>query len=377
MRTLSKQESIDIIYGCAVLGTGGGGNLQSGLKMIEECYGMGKAVEMAELEELGDEDFLATPYGCGAPRLLVDGEEDIYAGLPRFDYPAPLLAFRSLEEYMGKKFFAVASSELGAESTAEALYIAGMLGIPIMNSDAAGRSVPDLQYSTYFVKKKPIYPMAIATEFGETVLVKEVVDDFRAEAIARAIAVASGNMVGIADHPMNGKDYKESVIPNAMTYAMRIGKILRETRLAGGDGYAVARKIAQENKGDVAFRGTIEDAPWETRDGYNYGEIHLAGIDEFEGEKYRIWFKNENIISFRNDAVDVTSPDLICMIDASGVPVNTPNFEKGGELTILVLPSPEIWTSEEGLKCFDLNYFGFDVAYRPFNVGGKDHEKTK
>lgn len=328
MRTLSKQESIDIIYGCAVLGTGGGGNLQSGLKMIEECYGMGKAVEMAELEELEDEDFLATPYGCGAPRLLVDGEEDIYAGLPRSDYPAPLLAFRSLEEYMGKKFFAVASSELGAESTAEALYIAGMLGIPIMNSDAAGRSVPDLQYSTYFVKKKPIYPMAIATEFGETVLVKEVVDDFRAEAIARAIAVASGNMVGIADHPMNGKDYKESVIPNAMTYAMRIGKILRETRLAGGDGYAVARKIAQENKGDVAFRGTIEDAPWETRDGYNYGEIHLAGIDEFEGEKYRIWFKNENIISFRNDAVDVTSPDLICMIDASGVPVNTPNFEK-------------------------------------------------
>ena len=134
MRTLSKQESIDIIYGCAVLGTGGGGNLQSGLKMIEECYGMGKAVEMAELEELGDEDFLATPYGCGAPRLLVDGEEDIYAGLPRSDYPAPLLAFRSLEEYMGKKFFAVASSELGAESTAEALYIAGILGIPIMKT---------------------------------------------------------------------------------------------------------------------------------------------------------------------------------------------------------------------------------------------------
>ena len=107
MRKLSKQEAIDIIYGCAVVGTGGGGNLQSGLKMIEECYNQGNVVKMAELKELGDDDFVATPYGCGAPRLLADNTEDPYAELPRLDYPAPLLAFRTLEEYMGKKFFAV------------------------------------------------------------------------------------------------------------------------------------------------------------------------------------------------------------------------------------------------------------------------------
>ena len=83
MRKLSKQEAIDIIYGCAVVGTGGGGNLQSGLKMIEECYNQGNVVKMAELKELGDDDFVATPYGCGAPRLLADNTEDPYAGLPR------------------------------------------------------------------------------------------------------------------------------------------------------------------------------------------------------------------------------------------------------------------------------------------------------
>ena len=367
MKKLSRQEAIDIIYGCAVLGTGGGGNLQSGLNMIEECYDQGNVIEMAELSELGDDDFVATPYGCGAPRLLDGTTDDRYAKLPRLDYPAPLLAFRTLEEYMGKKFFAVASSELCAESTAEALYIAGRLGIPIMNADAAGRSVPDLQYSTYFVKKKPIYPMAVATEFGETVLIKEVVDDFRAEAVARAIAVVSDNMVGIADHPMSGRDYKESVIPEAMTYAMRIGEILRETRESGGDGHMVAEAIARNMQGRIMFRGTITDAPWEARDGYNYGEIHLAGIDKFKSDTYRICFKNENIISFKNGEVDVTSPDLICMIDKGGIPVNTPNFGKDQELTILALPSPGIWVSEEGLKCFDLNYFGFDVQYRSFD----------
>lgn len=104
MKKLSRQEAIDIIYGCAVLGTGGGGNLQSGLNMIEECYDQGNVIEMAELSELGDDDFVATPYGCGAPRLLDGTTDDRYAKLPRLDYPAPLLAFRTLEEYMGKKF---------------------------------------------------------------------------------------------------------------------------------------------------------------------------------------------------------------------------------------------------------------------------------
>jgi len=366
MRTLSKENAIDIVYGCAVVGTGGGGNLKSGLEMIEDCYANGNTIKMADLNELSDDDYVATPYGCGAPRLLGQEQSKKYAGLPQLGYPAPLLAFRTLEEYMGKNFFAVASSELGAESTAEALYIAGNLGIPIMNADAAGRSVPDLQYSTYFVKKKPIYPMAVATDFGETIILKKVVDDYRAEAIARSIAVVSNNMVGITDHPMCGKDYKESAIPDAMSYAMKIGEILRNTRESGGNGLKVASNIAEQMSGKVMFHGLISEAPWEAREGYNYGEIHIAGTGEFLGDEYRIHFKNENIISFLNDKVDVTSPDLICMIDEDGIPINTPNFNEGQELTILALRSPEIWVTEEGLKCFDLNYFGFDIPYRPF-----------
>lgn len=366
MKTLSRENAVDIIYGCAVVGTGGGGNLKSALEIIESYYDSGNMIKMADLDELSDNDYVATPYGCGAPKLLGQKQNEKYAGLPELDYPAPLLAFRTLEEFMDKKFFAVASSELGAESTAEALYVAGTLNLPIMDADAAGRSVPDLQYSTYFIKKKPIYPMAIATEFGETIVLKKVVDDFRAEAIARAIAVASNDIVGVTDHPMCGRDYKESVIPNAISYAMKIGEILRGVRDAGGNGLSVANAIADEMVGKVVFHGNITEAPWETRDGYNYGEIHISGTENFNGSQYKIHFKNENIISYKNGNIDITSPDLICMIDKYGIPINTPNFDEGQELTILALPAPEIWTTEEGLKCFDLNYFGFDVPYRSF-----------
>ncbi len=366
MRILTKQEAFDIIYGCAIVGTGGGGNLSTGLEMVDQCFKAGKEIRLAELSELKDDDYVATPYGCGAPKLLNDEVDEKFKDLPRLDYPEALLAFRTLEEHMGVDFFAVASSELGAESTAEAMYTAAHLGLPVMNADAAGRSVPDLQYSTYFVKKKPIYPMGIATEFGESVIIKDVVNDFRAEAIARAIAVVSNDMVGVADHPMTGKDYKESVIPEAMTFAMNMGRTLREVRENGGKGPQAAELLAERFGGEVRFQGTISDAPWEVRDGYNYGRIHIDGTDRYRGDTYLIHFKNENILSYWNDEIDVTSPDLICMIGEDGIPVNTPNFEKGQKLSILALPAPEIWTTEEGLKCFDLNYFGFDVPYTPF-----------
>ena len=42
MRELNKQDMIDLLYGCAVLGTGGGGPLADGLALLEEHFEKGK-----------------------------------------------------------------------------------------------------------------------------------------------------------------------------------------------------------------------------------------------------------------------------------------------------------------------------------------------
>lgn len=67
MKKLNKQDMIDILYGCAVLGTGGGGSLQDGLAMMEEDFAAGKELLLADLSEIPDDAYVATPYGCGAP----------------------------------------------------------------------------------------------------------------------------------------------------------------------------------------------------------------------------------------------------------------------------------------------------------------------
>lgn len=364
MKKLTKQNILDILYGCAVLGTGGGGSLQEGLAMMQQDFDEGKELHLVSLEDIPDDAYIATPYGCGAPAADDSEEDDKYKKLPHLNYSPSILAFRSLEQFLGKKFFAVSSTELGGLNTAEALHTACQLGLPIIDGDPAGRSVPELQHSTYFVKNVPIQPMGVATQFGDVVIVKDVIDDFRAEELVRSLAVASGNMVGVADHPTTGKIIRDAVIPNAISYAMQIGEILRTSKESGEN---AAENISKEMKGKILFVGEVEDVPWQCIGGFNIGEIHLNGKNAYQGETYKIWFKNENIISYRNGKVDVTVPDLICMVGKDGNPITTPNFAKGTEMTILALPAPEIWTTKEGLACFGPKSFGFDMDYVPFN----------
>ena len=79
-----------------------------------------------------------------------------------------------------------------------------------------------------------------------------------------------------------------------------------------------------------------------------------------------VWFKNEHIISYRDGEVDVTVPDLICVLDTDGVPVTNPFYEKGQGLVVFALPAPEQWTTQKGLEVFGPKSFGFDMEYVPF-----------
>lgn len=364
MKELTKQNIIDILYGCTVLGTGGGGNLEEGLEMMEQDFKEEKKLNLAVLEELPDNAYIATPYCCGAPASLeeLEKEETINSA----EESIAIKAFKGLETYLKNDFFAVSSTELGGANTAEALHIACQLGIPIMDADPVGRSVPELQHSTYYVKNKSISPLTVATSQGDVLILKETQSDFRAEEIVRAIAVVSGSLVGVTDHPMTGKDYKEAIIPGAISYAMNIGKVLRENKEQGKTGYEVACDIANKFHGKIAFRGDVESAPWEKTGGFNIGEINIKGKEENIGESYKIWFKNENLMAYHNGKVDVTTPDLICMIGADGNPLTNPNFEIGMEINVLILPAAPIWRTKEGLECLGPKYFGFDLDYIPF-----------
>ena len=153
MKKLSLGDAQDMLLGCTVLGTGGGGALDEGLALLESAAQLGEFV-VADLDEVRDDDLIASPYTCGAVSRFMRNEDGEPSAPTRADeYPA-VRAFRALQEHLGRRVQGVISTELGGGNTAKALYVAAVEGLYIVDADPAGRAVPELQQSMFFVHGK-------------------------------------------------------------------------------------------------------------------------------------------------------------------------------------------------------------------------------
>lgn len=363
MIELTQQDLYDILHGCAILGTGGGGSLEKGLARIDEALAHGKRFRLVSFAEVPDNAWIASPYMCGAISPSTPELEARYASLPQLDEPMPYLAYKALEQYVGAEFYGVLSTELGGGNTAEAMFVAAWLDKFILDADPAGRSVPEIQHSTFFINDIPAYPLACATMFGDVAIFPHVVDDLRAEALVRALAVVSKNRIGVADHPAQAGALRNSVIQGAISYAWQLGTAAREARLAGTP---VAPLIARLGGGRVLFHGAVSRFAYDTVDGFTIGDVYLQGRGVDQSAEYHIWFKNEHMLAWRDGAIDVTVPDLIIVFDdLTGQPVINPYFTAGQSVTVIGLPSAPQWRTPRGLHEFGPRHFGYDLDFKP------------
>jgi DUF917 family protein len=360
MHTLTWEEIDDILVGATIMGCGGGGELAEGRELMRRAYEEGRAVTLAGPHELPDETLVACPYGVGG---LTVGDEADYDGLPWSTEHPGVLAVRALGEYLGREFGAVITGELGGTSIADAFYPAAMLGLPVVDADPVGRAVPELEHSMFYVHGLPIVPQAVVNELGDTVIITAVADDRRAEALVRALAVASRNLVWVADHAMPWGRMKDAVVTGAISLSREVGRAFRQAAATGQDSAAASAAAAG---GGVLFRGQVSAFSCEEKDGFTWGEIEIAGQDADAGASYRIWFKNENLMAWRDGEPDVTAPDLICCFSGdTGEPITNPHHEVGRVVTVVGLPAAPAWRTDRGVAVLGPRHFGFAVEYVP------------
>ncbi|MGY4707629.1 DUF917 domain-containing protein [Candidatus Bipolaricaulota sp. J31] len=354
MRELDWDEVEDLIRGCAVLGTGGGGSPARGLALLRGDREAGRSFRLISPEEVPDDAWAASPYMCGS--VSPEGEES--SGVEEC-----LRAFAALERFLGVEFHAAVATEIGGGNTAVALSVAARKGVPLLDADPAGRSVPELEHSTFAVYGVPIAPLSVATPRGDLLILAEVESDGRAEELVRTVAVLSGNHAGVTDHPLKGSDLKRMLIPGTITKALEVGRALREAKERGEDPVAF---LVEQMRGYLLFRGRVKGHAWEVSGGFTVGEIHIEGQGEYRSHTYRIWYKNEHIVSWFDDKPDVMAPDLICVLDArTGDAITNPNCREGIEVGVVGFPAPEVWRTERGLELLGPCHFGFPFAYRP------------
>jgi DUF917 family protein len=245
--------------------------------------------------------------------------------------------------------------------------VAMNLGIHLIDADPAGRSVPAVQHSSFFIENVPIVPLSVANKFGDVIIIEKIVDDFRAEEIIRNIAIQSENSVAVVSQPIPGRLLRNVVIPDTIILAEKIGNVLRTSTDRGKD---PVFEMLRAGKGFFLFEGKIAgDTEWKDDAGYTVGQFEIAGKKKFEGHKYKIWFKNENIISWLDGKHDVSAPDLICVVErATGFPITNPYLKDGTEVAVMGFRSSNEWRKTKALEIFTPKSFGFDIPFRPIET---------
>jgi DUF917 family protein len=264
----------------------------------------------------------------------------------------------------GMKPYAYILSEIGPNGFYEIINSADK-GIPIVDGDLAGyRAVPEISLSTLNIYEINPGTVVFLSAWGDLVRVERTLNYQRLEDIARHLAISSGGAIS-GVHAISSSDLKRALVPSSISKAIEIGKFV----LSYQKNSCGIVDIARAAGGSIIFEGKVDMFIRETKDSFHFGDIFIAGIGDHLGKELRIWFKNENHITWLNGTPYVCSPDLISVVDKNtgvGIPnANEREWYSGREVCVLGIPAYDAWYTLRGLKIFNPKHFGFDISFKP------------
>ncbi len=357
IQELSRQDVEDMLHGATLFGAGGGGELSEGLSLIDAALAAGKRSRMMALEDVADDAVLCTPYLLGALSDTPQITDPTVIG----DVHPCLIAFRRLRGFLGHPIFGALPCELGGSNTAVPFFVAAMEDVVVIDADPAGRAVPEVTHSAYYLANLPASPIVTANALGETMILENIANDQRAETVVRALSEVSQNDIAAIDHALPASILRDVVIPGTLSRARRLGKLWREGR---SDPARLPVLLADATGGLVVFEGSVTESACITKGGFTIGTFSLVGHGAFLGRTFKVDLKNENMIGWIDGQPVVTIPEIITVIDNdTGDIVTNPNVRVGQSVSILVLPAPDIFLSPRGLEIFGPRYAGLDQTF--------------
>lgn len=397
---LTKTDLSDFVTGATVLATGGGGIAPSTERLdraLSRVYDQGLECRLIEPGDVPDDAlvFMSSGVGGGVSRevkekyLLFPSFEDLFVkgfdGLKWIQdqiremdrlYPLPSwaemptrgwgeAAEKRLVEILGEEPFAYLLGEIGPMGYGP-ICRAAAVGKPVVDADTAGyRAVPEISLSTLNLKDAPVVPAVLATSWGDMLVYEKVLSWQRFEDISRGIAVSCGGMVG-GMMSVRGSVLKGAVAPNTVSKSIEIGRAIRQATDRRDDPVEAA---IEASGGYKLFEGEVTAFLCEEKGGFIWGESRFKGRGEFANHTFKVWFKNENQVSWKDEEPYVTCPDLICIVD-----VNTgrglsnfwlKDFEVGRAVAVIGIRSAELWRTDKGLRIYNPRRFGFEMQYVP------------
>jgi uncharacterized protein len=354
----------DFLRGANFLSASGGGDPVVERQLLRDDLDRHLPLQWSPLNGRSDDIYCTACFsGSIAPEVFEEAPEAAELA-PGERLKRPMVeAIKELEDHLGQPIEGLVSIEIGAINTGSILDAAANLEKHLVDGDYAGRAIPELHATTPHIYDVEVLPWAMVDQYGNRLVMRAAASDAFAERIGKFVAQASFGLVGCALVPLPASEVTRIYVPGTLSECLDLGRAIRTGRELGADPVQAA---ADAIDGWVLFRGKIASREWKNT-GYLEGFHEVAGEGEHEGHSLRIWFKNENHLSWLDGRPYVCSPDLIEVVDAeTGEPLVNTYLKETDRIAVVGRRRRDQFDSEAGLAALGPSHFGWaDVPFTP------------
>lgn len=333
------------------------------MELLTRALDDGLDLRWVDADEVADDALTICAFSMGSIAPISDEVSNLLQALRvgEPDEDQMEAAISALEAHLGQRVGCVVPAELGAHNSPAAVVAGARLGLKVVDGDYAGRAIPDEMQTTPFAHGKPGTPFSSVDPFGNTAIVTRVANPYMLERVGKMLSIAGVFGTTMAATPLPGREMKEVLVRDTLSLCLEIGRAARQAVESGKD---PVDAVVSVTSGWRLFDGVVVHKEWEDRDGYMFGTVEIEGAD---GDILRVWFKNENHITWLNGTPWVCSPDLVSIINpATGAGFTNTDIAEGDRVSVLGVRGLDVFRTPEMLaEAAGPEYYGFDLEYTP------------
>ncbi len=308
-----------LALGCAILGSGGGGDVSAASALLAETL-KHTSVHLTRVSEIPADAPCSLVGAVGSPTVMLER----IPGHGEFTQ-----AVRSVEKYSGIEFQAVAPLEIGGVNGLLGINAAARLGLSVLDVDAMGRALPRLD-QLVTLGAAPLTPLALAQPAGGVLLLDQLGDETVEHAV-RSVLPALGTWAAVCLQPMTAQVLRRNGVIGSISRAWGIGHSL----LQHSAGEITADELAQLVGLRTLWHGTVAEVLRSRH--HTEGTVTLTS----GSSTARVDFAHEYLAALVDGELQAGSPDIITLLDErTKLPIAVDRVRVGQRLRLASLPAP-------------------------------------
>jgi DUF917 family protein len=327
-RILKEKDVEAAVKGGSVYAAGGGGWADHGRMLGYAAVSIGKP-ELVSIDELSDDDWVATAAAIGAPASTTPWE------MRGVDY---VKAVELLQEALGEKVAALMVGQNGKSSTLNGWLPSAILGTKVLDAVGDMRAHPTGDMGSIGMAGSPeqMIQTAVGGNRDENRYIELVVRGatVKVSPILRTASDMSGGFIASCRNPLRASYVRRNAALGGISLALTLGEAIIAAESKGGS--AIIDAIVKTTGGSILSEGTITDkSVVYTKEAFDIGTVTLGTGD------------GASVLHVMNEYMAVESaegkrlatfPDVITTLSPEGEPLSVGQLEVGMKIFVLHVP---------------------------------------